>query len=142
MKSPLVLVSVFLAAFTLYAAETPPEIAPAKARYKAAVAAGNKTAGDQYIKDLQKLKSGLKPKKNKSLIEAIDAEIKAVNSAPAKGPAKGDLPFGKVVPGRPGFVTSPYEPYKGFIDVHGIAPGSQVICPYSLKPFLVPQGAE
>lgn len=55
---------------------------------------------------------------------------------PPKAP--GDLPYAKAVPGKPGFVTSPYDPYKGYIDVRGYPPGTEVKDPYSQKTFLVP----
>lgn len=50
----------------------------------------------------------------------------------------GELPYAKAVPGKSGFVTSPYEPYKGYIDVRGFPPGTEVKDPYSGKTFLVP----
>ena len=50
----------------------------------------------------------------------------------------GELPYAKAVPGKPGFVTSPYDPYKGYIDVRGFPPGTEVRDPYSGKTFLVP----
>jgi hypothetical protein len=50
----------------------------------------------------------------------------------------GELPYAKPVPGKPGFVTSPYDPYKGYIDVRGFPPGTEVKDPYSGRVFLVP----
>jgi hypothetical protein len=51
----------------------------------------------------------------------------------------GELPYAKAVPGKPGFVTSPFDPYKGYIDVRGYPPGTEVKDPYgSGKTFLVP----
>jgi hypothetical protein len=35
-------------------------------------------------------------------------------------------------------VTSPYAEYKGYIDVRGFPPGTEVKDPYSGKSFLVP----
>jgi hypothetical protein len=61
-------------------------------------------------------------------------------TAPAEktqAPAKGDYPYGVPVPGKPGFVRSPYSPDK-MTDVRGYAPGTEVKDPYTNKIFLVP----
>ncbi|HMJ06934.1 MAG TPA: hypothetical protein VK474_11810 [Chthoniobacterales bacterium] len=59
--------------------------------------------------------------------------------APAAVPptAKGDYPYGVPVPGKAGFVRSPYSPDK-MTDVRGYAPGTEVKDPYTGKIFLVP----
>jgi hypothetical protein len=51
--------------------------------------------------------------------------------------AKGDYPYGVPVPGKAGFVRSPYSPDK-MTDVRGYAPGTEVKDPYTGKIFLVP----
>ncbi|MEP6808872.1 MAG: hypothetical protein ABI992_01395 [Chthoniobacterales bacterium] len=57
--------------------------------------------------------------------------------ASAPQPAKGDFPYGVPVPGKAGFVRSPYSPDK-MTDVRGYAPGTEVKDPYTGKTFLVP----
>ncbi len=57
-------------------------------------------------------------------------------SAPPTTP-KGDYPYAVPVPGKPGFVRSPYSPDK-MTDVRGYAPGTEVKDPYTQKIFLVP----
>jgi hypothetical protein len=47
-------------------------------------------------------------------------------------------PTAKVVPGKPGYVFSPFDPNGGYVDVTGYASGSKVKDPYSGKVFLVP----
>ena len=62
-------------------------------------------------------------------------ESASAQSAPTT--AKGDYPYGVPVPGKPGFVRSPYSPDK-MTDVRGYAPGTEVKDPYTNKIFLVP----
>jgi hypothetical protein len=47
-------------------------------------------------------------------------------------------PTAKGVPGKPGYVFSPYDPSGGYVDVNGYPSGSKVKDPYSGKIFLVP----
>ena len=49
-----------------------------------------------------------------------------------------DLSYGTPVPGKTGFVTSPFSPNAGYIDVRGFAPGTPVKDPYTGKIFLTP----
>ena len=51
---------------------------------------------------------------------------------------KTNLPYAKPVPGKSGYVFSPYDKNGGYVDVTGFAPGSKVKDPYSGKIFLVP----
>ena len=49
-----------------------------------------------------------------------------------------ELPTAKPVPGKPGYVLSPFDPNGGYVDVTGYKPGDKVKDPYSKKIFLVP----
>ena len=57
---------------------------------------------------------------------------------PVRPAASSSLPFGTPVPGKPGFVYSPYDKTAGMIDVKDIASGTKVRDPYTGKIFLVP----
>lgn len=70
----------------------------------------------------------------------VDIAVEPQQSAPApvaSTTAKGDYPYGVPVPGKAGFVRSPYSPDK-MTDVRGYAPGTEVKDPYTGKIFLVP----
>ena len=58
------------------------------------------------------------------------------SKAPSPPPAQ--YPTAKPVPGKPGYVFSPYDPSGGYVDVNGYTPGSKVKDPYSGKIFFVP----
>ena len=63
------------------------------------------------------------------------SQTAAGTDAAAKRP---DIPFGIPVPGKPGYVYSPYAPDSGMVDLHGFHLGQEVRCPYTSKIFLVP----
>jgi hypothetical protein len=56
---------------------------------------------------------------------------------PKSKPASEDLPYATPVPGKDGFVYSPYYS-AGYVDVSGMPSGSKARCPYTKKIFRVP----
>lgn len=59
------------------------------------------------------------------------------NTNPA-APATPQTPFGKPVPGKKGFVYSPFSDSNQMIDVRDYQPGTKVRDPYTNKIFIVP----
>jgi hypothetical protein len=64
-------------------------------------------------------------------------------SKPSPSPSRpastqSQLPTAKAVPGKPGYVFSPFDPSGGYVDVTGYTSGQKVKDPYSGKIFIVP----
>jgi hypothetical protein len=95
-------------------------------------------------------RKGAKSGESPSPSPALDASGKvAANTPPGGGNTrkttrasskneKSDYPYGTPVPGKKGFVTSPFAPDSGFIDVRDFPPGTPVKDPYTNKIFLTP----
>ena len=60
-------------------------------------------------------------------------------TAPPPPKPSTNYPMGIVIPGKKGFVKSPYAEYAEPVDVRGYPPGTAVRCPYTNKIFIVPQ---
>jgi hypothetical protein len=60
------------------------------------------------------------------------------STPPAVKPAT-NYPMGTPIPGKKGFVKSPYAPFAEPVDVRGYPPGTAVRCPYTNKIFIGPQ---
>lgn len=85
---------------------------------------------------------GLSAEKGRSIVLVVTAsKVKAVATGEPRKSPPSQKDFGKWVPEKPGFVTSPYAPDAGAIDVRGFPPDTQVKDPYTGKIFLVPNPA-
>ena len=67
-----------------------------------------------------------------------NASIKPKASPTPQTESQTQFPYGKPVPGKPGYVYSPFDQNGGYVDVTGYSPGSKVKDPYTGKIFLVP----
>ena len=67
-----------------------------------------------------------------------ETNVRFAKAAPSASQEKSDMPYGTPVPGKPGLVTSPFAPDKGYVDVTGFPPGTEVQDPYTGKIFLTP----
>jgi hypothetical protein len=73
--------------------------------------------------------------------DVVETTPTTVETTPPPPPAvteQRNIPYGTPVPGKQGFVTSPFAPYAGYVDVRGYPPNTEVKDPYSGKIFLVP----
>ena len=64
--------------------------------------------------------------------------VRSASAAPQSKGGKGDTPYGIPVPGKQGFVTSPFAPEAGYVDVRKFPPGTEVKDPFSGKIFRAP----
>jgi hypothetical protein len=64
--------------------------------------------------------------------------VRVASVPPQNQNSKRDIPYAIPVPNKPGFVTSPYSPKSGYVDVRGFTSGTEVKDPYSGKIFLTP----
>jgi hypothetical protein len=81
------------------------------------------------------------PGNNSSAIPLEQAGTNAPSTPPPSKPApakREDLPYGIVIPGKKGYVYSPYGEGKQQVDVTEIPTGTKVKCPYTGKVFRVP----
>jgi len=118
----------------LISACTPEEVPPAGARHTQArypAETGVETQPTQ-----QPFNPNAPPPENTE-VNAQPPPPAPTAAAPTKT-AKGDYPYGTPVPGKPGFVKSPYAADQGLVDVRGFPPGTEVKDPFTNKIFLVP----
>jgi hypothetical protein len=78
------------------------------------------------------------PQQNETLPSTSAASRPAATPQSSSTNSAAQFPVAKAVPGKPGYVFSPYDPNGGYVDVSGYPPGSKVKDPYSQKIFLVP----
>ena len=83
-----------------------------------------------------------KPKAEKKKEPKLESETPSTTDETPKAENKTPSPvanpeYGKKADGKVGFIESPYAPGK-LIDVRALPPGTEIECPYTKKPLLVP----
>jgi hypothetical protein len=68
----------------------------------------------------------------------VTLPVRVASVPPQTRNSRRDIPYAIPVPNKPGFVTSPYAPKQGLVDVRGFPSGTEVKDPYSGKTFLTP----
>jgi hypothetical protein len=71
-------------------------------------------------------------------IPGDQTDVRWAKAASSGNEQKADLPYATPVAGKPGFVTSPFAPDAGYVQVLGFPPGTPVEDPYTGKIFLTP----
>jgi len=64
--------------------------------------------------------------------------VRTASAAPEAKGGKSDVPYAIPVPGKQGFVISPFAPDSGYVDVHQFRPGTAVKDPFTGRVFLTP----
>ena len=64
--------------------------------------------------------------------------VRTASAAPEAKGGKADVPYAIPVPGKQGFVTSPFAPDSGYIDVRQFPSGTDVKDPFTGKIFRTP----
>ena len=69
--------------------------------------------------------------------EAVQSQTRVSSSGAVAAPSTA-FPTGKLVPGKPGYVFSPFDKEGRYVDVSGFPSGTKVKDPWTNKIFLVP----
>jgi hypothetical protein len=137
MKFSLTLALFAVFAFTACEVDEPPRQTRRPARFpQQTTTTTTQTTQQQYPPEPQPFPSDVAPvQTTPPVVQDTAAATAPITTTTA--PTKSDPPYGVPVPGKPGFVTSPFSPDK-LTDVRGYAPGTEVKDPYTGKIFLVP----
>lgn len=69
--------------------------------------------------------------------QSTEAKTKRSSSSQASS-GQSDFPTAKSVPGKPGYVVSPFDSSERYVDISGYTSGSKVKDPWTNKIFIVP----
>ena len=97
----------------------------------------SKTKGNEQAAEYPPPPATVPPPAPTPTVSSTQTPVRPASAPPVKN-SKRDIPYGIPVPGKPGFVTSPYSPKPGYVDVRGFPSGTEVKDPYSGKIFLTP----
>jgi hypothetical protein len=103
----------------------------------------------QLVKELNRIRAKATANHEFGIVSLVDRQIKDLEGRKALakeqlGEARWSdllyrpLPYAEPVPGKPGFVFSPFANNKGYIDVRGFPSGTELKDPYTGRSFLAP----
>src|SRR5689334_13185257 len=108
-----------------YSAQTAPPLNPAPAQTQRRV-----TVQEQPREPEPPAENSAPPSSKKVTEKERSSSARTSEPKPSATPrvasnerATGDLPYAKPVPGKPGYVFSPYDKNGGYVDVTGYSPG-------------------
>jgi hypothetical protein len=127
------------------------DLQEAESRYQGDSQTNEPVARQLFIKELHRIRAKAKANHKTGIVLLVDSQIKELeerNTPVEEQPKEGlvqDLlyrfpPYAQPVPGKPGFVFSPFGNKKHYIDVRGYGPNQEVKDPYTGGAFLVPWG--
>lgn len=136
-------ITVWLSILALLGAAKPAEAGPFRDFFRSirdSVTKPEQKSRSQPSSRKQKTEAGSNSRKSSGAVATPPGghNTRAAKAAPSSKEGKSGLQYGTPVPGRQGFVTSPFAPDSGYIDVRGLAPGTVVKDPYTGKTFLTP----
>jgi hypothetical protein len=73
----------------------------------------------------------------KQATQSTEAKTKPSSSSQASS-GQSEFPTAKLVPGKPGYVISPFDSSGRYVDTSGYTSGSKVKDPWTNKIFIVP----
>jgi hypothetical protein len=126
LKTKAIVAMVVFLAVAAFGSGLTDDLQEAGSRYQRDSQTNEPVARDQLIKELNRIRAKASANHEFGIVSLVDRQIEDLEGpkAPLKKQLESDLlyrpaPIAKPVPGKPGFVFSPFGNNKGYIDVRG-----------------------